>query len=88
MLCFDFDSLTSYLLKICWRAHVILCFDFDSYTSIDSNKNDDELLLVVIEKKVEWCKIVELFKARHKSIELKNLFSMRLLLSKAKLWSN
>jgi hypothetical protein len=33
--------------------HIILYFDFDSYTSIDRDRDDDELLLVVIEKKVE-----------------------------------
>jgi hypothetical protein len=66
----------------------MLYFNFNSYTSIDSNENNNELLLVIIEKKVEWCKIVELFKVRYKLIELKYLFSMRLLLSEAKLWSN
>jgi hypothetical protein len=60
---------------------------FDSYTSID--RDDNKLLLIVIEKKVEWCKIMELFKnIRYKLIELKILFPMRLLLSEAKLWSN
>jgi hypothetical protein len=49
------------------------------------NRDDDELLLVVVEKKVERCKIVELFKVRRELIGLKNLFSMRLLLSEAKL---
>jgi hypothetical protein len=63
----------------------MLYFDFDSCTSIDSNRDDNELLLIIIEKKVEWYKIVELFKVRYKLIELKILFSMRLLLSKAKL---
>jgi hypothetical protein len=33
--------------------HIILYFDFNSYTSIDENRNDNELLLVIIEKKVE-----------------------------------
>jgi hypothetical protein len=57
---------------------------FDSYTSIDRDNN--ELLLIIIEKKVEWCKIIELFKnIRYKLIELKILFPIRLLLSEAKL---
>jgi hypothetical protein len=34
---------------------------------------------------IEWCKIIELFKVRYELIELKNLFSMKLLLSEAKL---
>jgi hypothetical protein len=63
--------------------YIILYFDFNSYTSIDRDNN--ELLLVIIKKKVEWYKIIELFKVRCKLIELKNLFSIRLLLSKAKL---
>jgi hypothetical protein len=63
----------------------MLCFDFDGCTSADSDGNDDELLLVVVEKKVERCKVVELFKVRRKSIELKILFPTRLLLSEAKL---
>jgi hypothetical protein len=47
--------------------------------------DDDELLLVVIEKKVERCKVVELFKnVGRESTGLKNLFSMGLLLSEAK----
>jgi hypothetical protein len=66
----------------------MLCLEFNSYTSIDSNRNDNELLLVIIEKKVEWYKIIELFKVRYELIRLKILFSMRLLLSEAKLWSN
>jgi hypothetical protein len=66
----------------------MLYFDFNSYTSIDRDRDDNELLLVIIEKKVEWYKIVELFKVRCELIELKNLFSIRLLLSEAKLWSN
>jgi hypothetical protein len=63
----------------------MLCFDFDSCTSADRDEDDDELLLVVVEKKVERCKVVELFKARRELIGLKNLFSMGLLLSEAKL---
>jgi hypothetical protein len=65
--------------------YIILYFDFNSYTSIDSNRDNNELLLVIIEKKVEWYKIIELFKVRYKLIRLKILFSIRLLLSKAKL---
>jgi hypothetical protein len=35
--------------------HIILYFSFNSYTSIDrdENENDDKLLLIIIEKKVE-----------------------------------
>jgi hypothetical protein len=46
--------------------------------------DDDELLLVVVEKKVERCKVVELFKARRESTGLKILFPTGLLLSEAK----
>jgi hypothetical protein len=83
-----FDSLTSYLWKTRWQAHVTLCFGFDGCTSADGDRDDDELLLVVIEKKVERCKVVELFKARRKSIGLKILFPTGLLLSEAKPWPN
>jgi hypothetical protein len=44
--------------------------------------------LLLLKKKVEWYKVIELFNIRYKLIELKNLFSMRLLLSEAKFWSN
>jgi hypothetical protein len=40
---------------------------------------------LLLKKKVERCKIVELFKARRELIRLKILFSIRLLLSEAKL---
>jgi hypothetical protein len=33
--------------------HIILCFDFNSYTSIDRDRDDNELLLIIIKKKVE-----------------------------------
>jgi hypothetical protein len=67
-------------------VHIILYLVSVVILSIDSNNNNNELLLIDIEKKVERCKIVEFFKdIRCKLIELKNLFSMRLLLSKAKL---
>ena len=64
--------------------YVVLC-GLTDYLLRHVDGDDDELLLVVIEKKVERCKVVELFKARRESIGLKNLFSMRLLLSEAKL---
>ena len=62
----------------------MLC-DLIDYLLRYINENDDELLLVVIEKKVERYKIIELFKVRYELIELKNLFSIELLLSEAKL---
>jgi hypothetical protein len=40
---------------------------------------------ILLNKLLKWYKIIELFKVRYKLIRLKNLFSMRLLLSKAKL---
>ena len=48
----------------------------------DGDVNDD-CFIVVVERKVERCKVVELLNARRESTGLKNPFSMGLLLSEA-----